>query len=208
MRDIADLAQRLIAESGESQRVVVAIAGPPGVGKSVFAEKLCAAIGSRMDGAATIVPMDGFHFDNAVLDARGLRHRKGAPETFDARGYVELMRRLARGDREDIAVPLFDRYLDIARAGASIVEPRHRFVLAEGNYLLLDAPPWSELAGLFRPTIWLDLSDDALEERLVKRWLHHGLERPAATRRAHDNDLPNARFVRENSRPADIIWSG
>ena len=37
------------------------------------------------EDSAAVVPMDGFHYDDAVLTAKGLRQRKGAPETFDYR---------------------------------------------------------------------------------------------------------------------------
>lgn len=208
MHDFADLADRLIAGSGGAGRVVIAVAGPPGAGKSAFADRLCAEINARMQDAATVVPMDGFHLDNAILEASELTHRKGAPDTFDAHGYVELIRRLIAGGVDEIAVPLFDRHLDLARAGASIVGPQHSFVLTEGNYLLLDKTPWSELAPLFHRTIWLDVDDDALEERLVRRWLDHGLDRRAAAGKALDNDMPNARLIRDRSRPADIVWPG
>ena len=44
--------------------------------------------------------MDGFHLSDAALDRLGLRDRKGAIETFDAAGYLALLRRLrAEADR-------------------------------------------------------------------------------------------------------------
>ncbi|WP_099867322.1 nucleoside triphosphate hydrolase [Pararhizobium haloflavum] len=209
MRDMAGIAEGLLAGARASQRrLIVAIAGPPGSGKSTISEALRKAIDDREPGSAIIVPMDGFHLDNVVLDHRGLRHRKGAPETFDAAGYCETMRRIAERPQLSAAYPVFDRHLDLARAGAGIVDPGHRIVLTEGNYLLIDAAPWSELRTLFERTIWLDVADDVLEERLVRRWLYHGLGRQQAIKKALDNDMPNARFVKQNSRRADITING
>ena len=103
-------------------RYVFAIAGAPGSGKSTLAETLLAALEAEAPGAAALMPMDGFHLDNAVLDARGLRARKGAPETFDVDGLSVALDRVRAADRP-VAVPVFDRVLDLARAGAVVIAP-------------------------------------------------------------------------------------
>lgn len=202
-----DLAARLLQASGSRRRLVAAIAAAPGAGKSTLAAGLRAAIDRRSGGtAAAVVPMDGFHLDNAVLESRGLLARKGAPETFDAAGFVALVARLRQ--EEEVVVPLFDRVRDLAVAGAAVVEPRHRIVLVEGNYLLLDEAPWDRLAPLWDVTIWVEVPEDELERRLVQRWLDHGLGPEAARARALGNDIPNARRVRANSRPAMLVVPG
>lgn len=149
--------------------------------------------------------MDGFHFDNAVLDAMRLRDRKGAPETFDCAGLTASLRRIRAGDAP-VAVPVFDREADLARAGAAIVGADARFVLVEGNYLLLDRPPWSGLAPLFDLTIFIDVPMAELERRLLARWTGLGRGEEAARAWVDGNDLPNARLVMAGSRPADVVW--
>ena len=183
-------------------RLVVAIAGPPGAGKSTFAEALVGALDRAEPGSAVLVPMDGYHYDNAVLEARGLRSRKGAPATFDAAGLAADLDRIRRGDPE-VAVPVFDRALDVSRGSARIVAPAHRLVVVEGNYLLLDAAPWTGLRERFDYTLRLDVAAEELRRRLVARWLDHGMGAADAIRRAGDNDLPNARLVAEASVAAD-----
>ncbi|MDF1606569.1 nucleoside/nucleotide kinase family protein [Hoeflea sp. YIM 152468] len=199
----ARLAEAAIAGAGERERFILALAGPPGVGKSTLAEALVAEFASRGQRAA-IVAMDGFHFDNAVLAARGTLPRKGAPFTFDVDGYAALLRRLRAERDRDIAVPVFDRALDLARAGGSLITSEHRFLIAEGNYLLLDAPVWTQIADLFDLTVMLkaDLSD--LKRRLIDRWLALGLNHSEAHARAKVNDIPNAELVLAASRPADL----
>lgn len=202
----AALADLLLARLPARGRLLVAIAGAPGSGKSTLAERVRAEVEARQPGTAVLVPMDGYHLDNAVLAPRGLLARKGAPETFDADGLAAALARIRAG--ETVAVPVFDRDLDLARAGGRTVEAGHRLVLVEGNYLLLDRPPWSTLAGLFDLTLMLEVGEPELRQRLIDRWLSYGLDPAAAIRRAEGNDLANARVVVASSRRADLLMAG
>lgn len=204
--DIAALAAELrtLAVGRAGARLVFAIAGPPGAGKSTLAEAVLAELERQEPGLAAFVPMDGFHLDNAVLSARGLLARKGAPETFDVGGYAATLRRIRVGD--EVGVPLFDRRLDLARAGAAVVGAGHRIVVTEGNYLLLDRPPWDGLAPLFDRTLFIAAPEAVLHERLVRRWRDHGLDPEAALARAEGNDMANARLVLGQRREADDAW--
>ena len=180
-------------------RFLTALAGPPGAGKSTLAAALVDALGQ----GAKAVPMDGFHYDDRVLISRGARDRKGAPDTFDAQGFFHLLRRL-RSEGE-VAIPLFDRDLEISRAGADIVTPEDRLLVVEGNYLLLNEAPWPQAAPLFDPTVWIDVPEAELDRRLLARWAHYG-KTPAEARAWIDgNDMPNIRRVTRNSRAADVV---
>ena len=184
-------------------RFIIALAGPPGAGKSTLAKAVVAALGAE----ARVVPMDGFHYDDRVLLARGLRDRKGAPDTFDAQGFFHLLRRLRIED--EVAIPLFDRDLEISRAGADVVTKADRLLVVEGNYLLLNEMPWPDCAALFDLTVWIDVPEAELERRLLARWAHYG-KSPAEARAWIDgNDMPNIRRVTQGSRAADVVvrWS-
>lgn len=199
------LAGRLLAPVASAprkgRRRLVAVAGPPGSGKSTLAEALAQAL-SKAGIAASVVPMDGFHLDNAILDARGLLARKGAPETFDVRGLMRLIPALA--DEEEVFYPVFDRARDLAIAGAGCVGPGCDTVILEGNYLLLAAEPWAGLERSWDLSVALSVPEDELERRLIARWRAHGHDPEAARARAEANDLPNARLVARASLPADI----
>lgn len=203
--EVDALADRLAARATGHARFVVALAGPPGAGKSTLAAALVAALEQRAPGEVALVAMDGFHLDNAVLAARGLLARKGAPETFDVLGYREALVRIRAGSGE-VAVPVFDRELDLARAGAAVVGPHHRIIVTEGNYLLLDLPPWDGLGHLFDHTVFLAVPKDVLHQRLLRRWLDHGLAPEAAAARAEGNDMVNARLVLDRRRAANDEW--
>ena len=195
----AQLAATIRAKAQAQGRFLTALAGPPGAGKSTLAAELVVALGQ----GAKAVPMDGFHYDDAVLIARGARARKGAPDTFDVAGFRHLLTRLRSED--EVAIPLFDRDLEISRAGADIVGPDDRILIVEGNYLLLNEAPWPDLAPLFDLTIWIDVPEAELDRRLLARWAHYG-KTPAEARAWIDgNDMPNIRRVVAGSRPADLV---
>ena len=193
-----ELAEIIRAKAPKQGRVLTALAGPPGAGKSTLAAELVAALGA----GAKAVPMDGFHYDDAVLHARGARMRKGAPDTFDVQGFFHLLRRLRVED--EVAIPLFDRDLEISRAGADIVTAQDRLLVVEGNYLLLNEPPWPQAAPLFDLTVWIDVPEDELDRRLLARWAHYGKTPEQARAWIDGNDMPNIRRVTRNSAPADL----
>ncbi|ARE40814.1 Uridine kinase family protein [Rhodovulum sp. P5] len=186
-------------------RRVVAVAGAPGSGKSRLARALSEAV-TQTGTACVVVPMDGFHLDNRLLDARGLRARKGAPDTFDVMGFQRLV--AALHDDEEVIFPLFDRARDIAIAGAGRVARDCDTVIVEGNYLLFDAPHWRDLAAEWDLSVFRDVPEAELLDRLTRRWLKHGLPPDAARARAETNDMANARAVAGQRLPADILFRG
>jgi pantothenate kinase len=114
--------------------------------------------------------MDGYHFDDAVLTARGLRARKGAPETFDVDGLRHMLRCLKLNEEYEIAVPVFDRAIEISSSAARLTSKAVRIVVVEGNYLLLNLPPWSDLHTAFDATVMISVSEEILRRRLTERW--------------------------------------
>jgi len=201
MSEIASIAAAIFKRAAKAERFIVAIAGPPGSGKSTLAERLHEVLPADK---SAVVPMDGFHFDDVILNKRDLRSRKGAPETFDYAGFAALLKRI-RASEPEIAIPVFDRSMELSRAGASIIGPDVKFVLVEGNYLLLDEEPWSGLSGLFDFTIFVDVPRFELERRLMERWRDHGKSDDDARAWIASNDLPNIERVLAHRRKADLV---
>ena len=195
--NIDDLIKIIVHLSAAKSRFVVAIAGPPGSGKSTLSDHLAKCLGP----SAKVLPMDGFHLDNNRLQEMGLLNRKGAPETFNALGLVELMRKMRNCGT--FLYPTFDRKEDRTIPNSGCITLEDRIVLVEGNYLLLKGPPWSELSQFFDLTVALDVCRETLQSRLIARWVNHGLSEVDARARALGNDMVNVTCVLENSLTAD-----
>lgn len=196
------LLQEIVRRADGRDRFVVALAGPPGAGKSTLAERLVTALKGLGEEAA-LLPMDGYHLDNAILEARGLLPRKGAPETFDVRGFADIVRAVRAGG--EVFVPLFDRDREIAINAARVIRPQDRIIVAEGNYLLLNEAPWRELQPLFDLTILINPGIEELTRRLTERWVGYKLDAAGIEWKLYGNDLPNGKRIIENSSPADLV---
>lgn len=200
---LEELAARLLKNPDGSRRIV-AIAGAPGSGKSTMAKRLVKTLNQVDSGHAALLEMDGYHYDDRVLAIWGLQDHKGAPDTFDVDGLAHMLVRLRETTREHVAVPVFDRSIEIARAGAGLIAGSCQVIVVEGNYLLLDQSPWNALAPAFDITVMIATPEDVLRKRLMARWDGLGLSPQEAARKVDKNDLPNGRFVMENSIKADF----
>ncbi len=190
------------------RRFVVGIAGIPGSGKSTLAADLFERLDRLEPGVARVVPMDGFHLPNTCLRRRGLIGRKGAAETFDAAAYVDLIRRAraSGGSEVSLRFPIYDRVSHepvLTEDVGQTIGPAVRVVLTEGNYLLLDQPPWSELAGLLDACWWLETPVGVAALWLIERHVRGGRE-PADARRHYERSCRvNTDLVLRRRRCAD-----
>ncbi|WP_194815949.1 nucleoside/nucleotide kinase family protein [Nocardia sp. XZ_19_385] len=206
-----ELAERVLAAAGSS-RYLLGVAGPPGAGKSTFAAGLRDAINARESGlVAEIAPMDGYHLNNAELRAAGKLTRKGEPDTFDAAGFVENLRRLRDAPLgAPVPWPTFDRRVDEPTPGG-IVFADQRIVITEGNYLLFDddeGQEWSAVRKLLDECWYLDADRRLLEKRLLRRHIRGGRTVGAARMKVHDSDFRNADRIAGTRGRADLVLRG
>ncbi|MGI8307833.1 nucleoside/nucleotide kinase family protein [Saccharopolyspora hattusasensis] len=193
---------RELAASG--QRKILGIAGAPGAGKGTVAERVLRELG----GSAVLVPMDGFHLANAQLRRLGRADRKGAPDTFDAAGYVALLRRIRECGPDSVYAPEFRREIEESYAGAIPIEPGVPLVITEGNYLLLDMPPWSAVRDLLDEAWFLAPDDDVRVQRLIARHISYGRTPDEAEEWVYGSDERNAAVVAASRERADLVVVG
>jgi pantothenate kinase len=200
---VATLTSHILGLVKPGQRFIVALAGPPGSGKSTVADAVCDALNKERAVLASILPMDGYHYDDGLLTQMGRLPFKGAPDTFDVGGFAHTLKRLKAQDEPQVAVPVFDRSLEISRGSARMIARDVPIIISEGNYLLLDDKPWRDLRLLYDLTVGIETSVDVLRQRLEARWRGFGLAEGEVQRKVNDNDLPNAKFVMERMGRAD-----
>lgn len=183
-------------------RTILGIAGAPGSGKSTLAARLQEEFGA---GTAVVVPMDGFHLGNAIIDGTPLRERKGAMDTFDAGGYLSLLRRLAARDEAVVYAPEFRRTLDEPVAASIAVPADIPLVITEGNYLLADQEPWKEIRAQLDEVWFLETPHELRISRLVARHVSFGMAPDAADAWANGPDEANAVLIRSTRHAASRI---
>lgn len=184
-------------------RRLLGLVGAPGAGKSTLAETLA----QQWPQQIQVVPMDGFHLANATLAQLGRRQRKGAPDTFDADGFVALLKRLrAQTAHEVVYAPNFERTLEEPVAGAIGVAPSTPLIVVEGNYLLLSESPWNQVQALLDEVWFIDITPDTRITRLLQRHQQFGRSAQAAADWVRDTDEPNARRIEAEKSKADVLF--
>ncbi|GAA3391993.1 nucleoside/nucleotide kinase family protein [Cryptosporangium minutisporangium] len=196
----ADLLGRA-RELAAGPRCVLGLTGAPGAGKSTLAAALVEALHPH----AVLVPMDGFHLANTELERLGRRERKGAVDTFDAAGYVALLRRLRDPADEVVYAPHFAREIEEPIACALPVPAAVPLVVTEGNYLLVDEGPWAAVRSLLDEVWYVEVAEDVRLERLVARHVAFGKDPAAARAWSHGTDQRNADVIAATRSRADRI---
>ena len=189
-------------------RRLLGITGAPGAGKSTLTAHLAEQLPA---GSCAVVPMDGFHLADVALERLGRLDRKGAPDTFDAEGYLTMLRRVRTADPGQAPVwwPSFERELEQPLAGALEIPAAVPLVITEGNYLLLEDAPWPAVAAELSVCWWIEVPAPLRRSRLITRHVRFGKSEQEATAWVDRVDEANARLVEPGRERADrVIDSG
>jgi pantothenate kinase len=209
----APLGELILNRSLPVRREIVAVAGPPGSGKSAFAAALTAVVNALAGRElAATVGLDGWHYPNAYLDTHliekdgnriPLRKIKGAPETYDHEAigrFLEDVQSTAR-----LTYPVYSRETHDPFPADGLIETGQRVVILEGNYWLLDEPPWCNFRNHIGLSIFLKAAPETLLDGLRERHLRGGKTAEWVEAHLQSVDLPNIKHVLAHSTQADVI---
>lgn len=182
-------------------RVILGITGSPGAGKSSLAH----ALHHELAECSALITMDGFHLSNKVLKAAGSDSRKGAPDTFDVAGFVNLLARLHRQTEDIVYAPEFDRTVDESIGAAVPVHRLTPLVIVEGNYLLHSADQWQHVAPFLTESWFVAPPEQQRQHQLIARHQQFGRTSAEATEWALTTDQANADLVELTKRRANRI---
>ncbi|OIW29013.1 P-loop containing nucleoside triphosphate hydrolase protein [Coniochaeta ligniaria NRRL 30616] len=211
------------------RRLLIAIGGIPGSGKTTLATTLVTLLNARHQSTtpstsaplAAYIPMDGYHLTRAHLSSLPdpiLAHaRRGAEFTFDGVSFLSLITSLrapspqppSSSSQTTIYAPSFDHALKdpVPNSIPILPLPGHAVVVVEGIYVLLDKEPWREAAGMFDLRVYLRVERDKARERLVGRHVAAGIagSREEAEARVRENDLVNGDLVEGLMVRVDVV---
>ena len=186
-----------------NERVIIGLIGKPGAGKTSLSKYLLKHLPKE---TTALVPMDGYHLSNAQLKTLGRADRKGAPDTFDANGYVELLKRIKTNFNDEIYFPIFHRDIEESIAAEGVVHPHTTLVLTEGNYLLVESDGWAGVADSLTESWFVDVDNDKRMARLVARHIKYGKSPEEAHAWANGTDQRNAELIETTRMKADVIF--
>lgn len=205
----ADLISNLAAKVSalaDGQRYILGLTGFPASGKTTLSLELAEIINAKAQSdLAIVVPMDGFHRLNAELKAWGLWELKGIPDSFNAEAFIQLLKALREQTATAIGCPAFDRAIEEPAENAIFVQPRHKLVIVEGNYLLLASNPWQQVKPLLDDVWYIESTLAEIKPRLVERHIKGGRSPEQATEKMNSTDLPNAKLIKTSKSMADQI---
>jgi pantothenate kinase len=207
------LATDLLSRCLSVPRLMVAVAGPPGSGKTAFTSILVAVINAEAGAdIAVLVGLDGWHYPNDYLSTHALcrggkqidlRGIKGAPETFDATGAYDCLLAIRQGGQ--VRFPVYSRHLHEPVLGGGSIDLSQKIVVVEGNYLLLDEDPWRRFRELFDVRIFISAPLSILIANLRERHRRGGKTSETVARHIRQVDLPNATRVAHSADYAHIV---
>lgn len=201
-----------------SERAMLAIAGPPGSGKSVLAALLTRAV-QALDHDRHINPvamgLDGFHYPNETLRSRRvaiaghapvqMELYKGAEFTYDVEAAKAKFREIKAGHGRTVAAPAYDRRLHEPVPDRVLVPPQCRLVVVEGNYLLLDQGDWRGTASIFDLSVYVNIAPRHCKPALIARHRRGGRGQADAEQHYERVDLRNTQVVEATRTRADLV---
>ncbi|KAI1616911.1 L-iditol 2-dehydrogenase [Exophiala viscosa] len=215
-----------------SQRLLIAISGIPGSGKTTLASSVVHSLnkkhhdsrhtlfpnspesGPSSPDIAFVVPLDGYHLTRkqlaALPNAEEAIFRRGAAFTFDAQSYLELVEKLRRPimpETPTIYAPSFDHAVKDPVSNDIAVPPTARIIVFEGLYTALDEEGWRDAHALMDEMWFVETDIETATQRVAKRNFGAGITKTfeESLARTKESDMRNARDILDHRLHVDQV---
>lgn len=156
---------------------VIAVAGSVAVGKSTTARLLRELMARWPDTPRVqLVTTDGFLYPNAVLESRGIMHRKGFPESYDRRALLRFVAEVKAGT-ERVEAPVYSHLVYDIVPGEKVVVERPDVLILEGLNVLAPSQARSDgrfgvaVSDYFDFSVYVDARAEDVQRWYVERFL-------------------------------------
>lgn len=149
---------------------IIGLAGSVAVGKSTTARVLQVLL-QRWDShpRVDLVTTDGFLHSKAVLEERGIMHRKGFPESYDRRNLMRFVTEVKSG-HPVVKAPIYSHEAyDILPD--EFIEVRQPDILILEGLNVLQTGPTLMVSDLFDFSIYVDAKTQNIERWYIERFL-------------------------------------
>jgi type I pantothenate kinase len=168
---------RFLGRNDGKMPFIIGLAGSVAVGKSTTARVLQALLTRWSEHPRVdLVPTDGFLLPNRELEARGIMHRKGFPESYDTPRLLNFLADVKAG-RPRVEAPVYSHIGYDVVPGAVIVVDRPDILIVEGLNVLQPArlPRDGEaipfVSDFFDFSVYIDADERVIERWYVERFL-------------------------------------
>ncbi len=171
VQDLHRVTSRFLGTLAPRVPYVIAIAGSVSVGKSTTARVLRRLL-SRWPNhpRVDLVTTDGFLHPNATLEARGIMHRKGFPESYDRARLIRFVADLKSG-LSPLSVPLYSHLQYDILSGDEQSVDRPDIVILEGLNVLQSGVEHSLFVSDYVDfSIYVDAPESELETWFLDRF--------------------------------------
>lgn len=176
-QELHTVTSRFLGRRDRRVPFIIGCAGSVAVGKSTTARVLRALLARWPDHPRVdLITTDGFLWPNRELEARGIMHRKGFPESFDTARLLNFLGDVKSG-KSNVMAPVYSHFHYDIIPGQHTVVDRPDILIVEGLNVLQPArlPKDGEaipfVSDFFNFSIYIDASPEVIQSWYVTRFM-------------------------------------